>query len=130
MDVPFGILKKDVLLEIAKYIKNYVIEEKQGQSFFTKWAAKMIKAHTQCIRRLHRSYNIGKTIRACLTRQSHQNISCNKRNSQTTHKEKFGIQVPQTMWLALLLDKQNGNNKWGDAIAKEMEGKKRLDVFE
>jgi hypothetical protein len=28
------------------------------------------------------------------------------------------------------LDKQNKNTKWADAIAKEMEGMKRLDVFE
>lgn len=28
------------------------------------------------------------------------------------------------------MDKRNGNTKWGDAIAKEMEGLMRLDVFE
>src|SRR5688572_26819365 len=90
---------------------------------------KMIKAHTRCVRRLHRSYNIGKTIRTCQTRQSQQKILWSKRNSQMTHREKFGIQVPQKTQLALLLDKENGNNKWGDTTAKEMEGMKRLDIF-
>jgi hypothetical protein len=75
LEVPFGILKKDVPLELAKYIKNYVIEEKRGKGFFMEWSTRMLKTHSRCIKRLHRSYNIGKTMRVCHTRRAHQNIS-------------------------------------------------------
>jgi hypothetical protein len=68
LEVPFGILKKDVPLELAKYIKNYVIEEKRGKGFFMEWSTKMLKMHSQCVKRLHHSYNIGKTMRVCHTR--------------------------------------------------------------
>ena len=49
-------------------------------------------------------------------------ISLVKRRSvrflKKTHK--FGIRVPRTVDEALRLDKENGNTKWADAIAKEM----------
>ena len=69
-------------------------------------------------------------MRVCHTRQAHQNISQNQRNLAIQGREKFGIDIPQNTRQALLLDKQNKNTKWADAIAKEMEGMKRLDVFE
>lgn len=62
MDVPFPILKKDVPIEIAQYVRLYVIDEKRN-GFYNEWATKVIKNHTRCVRRLHRTYNIGMTLR-------------------------------------------------------------------
>ncbi len=45
-------------------------------------------------------------------------------------REKFGIKIPNNTKQALLFDKLNGNNKWGDAIAKEMAGLERLKCFQ
>ena len=44
-------------------------------------------------------------------------------------KEKFGIPIPRNTHEALLFDKQNGNTKWADAIAKEMTGLDHLKAF-
>ena len=42
-----------------------------------------------------------------------------KRYHKRTHK--FGIEIPKSVKRALEIDKENGNNCWRDAIAKEME---------
>jgi len=34
---------------------------------------------------------------------------------------KFGVEVPRTFEDVIRLDKENGNTKWADARAKEME---------
>eukprot|EP00957_Ditylum_brightwellii_P211062 15365713-Ditylum_brightwellii.AAC.2 len=44
-------------------------------------------------------------------------------------REKFGIRVPKSTREAMLLDKANGDNKWGDTIVKEMSTLERLCVF-
>ena len=44
--------------------------------------------------------------------------SVNKQYHKRTHK--FGIEIPRTVERALQIDKENGNNLWRDAIAKEM----------
>ena len=51
-------------------------------------------------------------------RQDRIIASVNKRYHKRTHK--FGIEIPKTVERALQIDKENGNNLWRDAIAKEM----------
>ena len=57
-------------------------------------------------------------------------ISRNKRNAKNKKKEKFGIKILNSTTEALLLDKANRDDKWGEAIAKEMGALERLNVFE
>eukprot|EP00957_Ditylum_brightwellii_P142481 10855411-Ditylum_brightwellii.AAC.1 len=57
-------------------------------------------------------------------------ISRNARNQKKKTKEKFGIKIPKSTREALLLNRANGDNKWGKAIAKEMNALERLCVFE
>ena len=45
-------MKKDVQVELARYIQVYGIDEK-WKSFYTEWANKGIKDYTQCVQRLH-----------------------------------------------------------------------------
>ena len=44
-------------------------------------------------------------------------------------KEKLGVKIPRNMKEALLFDKENKNNKWMDAVAKEIDALKRLNFF-
>ena len=44
--------------------------------------------------------------------------------------EKFGIRIPINTIQALQFDKENGNTKWAEAIAKEMTSLDKLGCFE
>jgi hypothetical protein len=47
VEIPFSVLKKDVPLECAKYIRNYVVDSTtQRAGTYTEWANKMLKQHT------------------------------------------------------------------------------------
>jgi len=48
---------------------------------------------------------------------------------KSTVEEQFGIKIPRSTREALLFDRENGNNKWAEAMAKEMAGLERLGVF-
>ena len=56
-------------------------------------------------------------------------MSKNQRNAQNKHRKKFGIKIPNTTKEALQFDREAGNNKWAEAIAKEMDNLNRLNVF-
>ena len=111
VEVPFAVLKKDVPLELAKYIRDKVLEDRRN-GHYNEWAKKMLRSHARCVRRLYRSYNVGATIRAQRARRANKNrVSKNMRNDQRGSKVKFGIKVPHNTREALLMDKQNGNSK-------------------
>jgi hypothetical protein len=130
IEVPFGVLKKDVPLELAKYVRDHVLDEKRN-GHYNQWAKKTIQTHGRCVRRLYRSYNIDKAVRVNRTRRATKNrTSKNARNAKIQDRVKYDIRVPRNTREALLLDKQNKNTKWADAIAKEMTALNRLDVFE
>ena len=57
-DIPFTILKKDVPLELAKYIRNKVVESRR-KGYYNMWALNFIKNHSRAVRRLYRIYNVG-----------------------------------------------------------------------
>ena len=130
LTVPFQILKKDVPVELAKYIRDKVVEDKRG-GFHNTWAKNTLKMHAKGIRRLYRIFNIDKT---CRTRRAKANrMSKNARTEQETkftNQVKMGIKIPRNTREALLFDRENKNNFWADAIMKEMTGLQRLNVFE
>ena len=75
-------------------------------------------------------FNIEKTY--CTRRAKMNRMSKNERNEKESmfqNKIKMGIKVPRNIQEALLFDKENGNTKWADAIMKEMEGLRCLNVF-
>eukprot|EP00957_Ditylum_brightwellii_P054134 4100540-Ditylum_brightwellii.AAC.1 len=51
------------------------------------------------------------------------------KNKKKGAQEKFGIQIPWYAREALLLDKENKNNNWVEAILKEMSVLDQLNVF-
>ena len=57
-------------------------------------------------------------------------LSRNKINERKKQRTKFGIKVPNSVKEALLLDSQNKNTLWADAIKKEMTALDKAGVFE
>ena len=85
-----------------------------------------MKKHAKTVRRLYKIHGINSKLRenddqylkSVIKRMKNQNVT------------KFGIKIPQNVKEALLFDKINKNTKWADAIAKEMEALRKLNVFE
>jgi hypothetical protein len=130
LDVPFTILKKDVPLELARYIRAKVIDAIR-HGFYNTWAKQTLKNHNRCVRRLYHVYNVDSVLR---TRRAAFNnttrVSRNTRNAKEKKKEKFGIRIPRNTKEALIFDKENNNSLWAETIAKEMDALHRLDCFE
>jgi hypothetical protein len=52
--------------------------------------------------------------------QRKDKLSINARNAINKKREKFGIKIPNNVKDSLLLDRENRNSKWAEAISKEM----------
>ena len=66
-EISFPQLKKDRPLEVAKYIRKEVVEEKRGGPHEL-WAKNIIKNATRTIRRLSNHYNIDRFFRLRATK--------------------------------------------------------------
>ena len=53
IEVPFIILKKDVHIELARYVDNYIIEASRRKVVYNAWSTKVIKGHTRAVKRLY-----------------------------------------------------------------------------
>ena len=89
---PLGLMKKDRPIELARFIRNKVVEAKRGR-WYEKWAKGILKQSNRTLRRLHGHYN---------TRRIHRlsNIKTIKirrisRNKRTQNKEKeLNLELP------------------------------------
>jgi hypothetical protein len=54
LTVPFPILKWDVPLEVAHFIRDNVVEDKRG-GYYNTWAKHTLKAHARGVWRLYRA---------------------------------------------------------------------------
>ena len=50
--IPFKILKKDLPIELARYVKNYVVEASRWKGIYNAWYIKVLKGHTRAVKRL------------------------------------------------------------------------------
>ena len=83
------------------------------------------------IRRMNRHNNIGRTMRLQLCKEMKvRRISKNQRTLKNKNRTKFGITVSNNVRHALLLDKQNNNQAWSEAILKEMNALTKAGVWE
>ena len=89
--VPLNILKEQIPVEIAEYAVTHSIAQEPAFSWWVPFTLKK------------RDFIIS---------------AVNKRYHKTTHK--YGIRIPKSVDEAHQIDKENGNTKWADAIAKEM----------
>ncbi len=130
IDVPFPVLKVDAPINVAKYIRDHVIESKRN-GFYNRWAKLTLRNTARSLRRFSSITGNGEPFRVRRTPGvSKQRVSRNTRNSKKANREKFGIRIPNNIKEALLFDSQNGDTKWADAIAKEMQALERLNCFE
>ena len=130
-EVPFNLFQKDCPMETAKYIRNNVVESKRG-GIYENWAKKTIETSERTIRRLSSCYDVDKFIRVRKNIDISlklRRVSRNKRNGKVKNKEKFGINIPNSVKEALTLDRINKNNLWAQAITKEMEGLNNANCF-
>lgn len=97
-------IKQDDPVTLAQYAKDKKLTDQIGW----KWARRYLKNPKRFIR---------------ITRQIH----LTKRQSGPIYK--FGVQVPRNVKEAILLDQQNKNTLWQDAIKKEMDKIVEYKVF-
>ena len=108
-DVPFSLIKKDRPIETAKHIKYEVVDNKRGGRY-EQWAKKILVRAQRVIRRLHRHYNISRTLRLDTYKEiKMRKLSKNQQNKRKKNRAKFGIEVPNNVRHVLLLDRKNGN---------------------
>ena len=141
MDMPLKKLKKDEPLACAKHIHKCTAENRRGHRPLNEWASQTIKLHSSMIRRIARinpsmeslietqSARMVRDMVLNTIRKTKATLSRNQRNFRNKNREKFGIRIPNTIAEALQFDREAGNNKWAEAIAKEMNNLNRLDVF-
>jgi hypothetical protein len=151
IDAPFKRLKVDEPVACAKYIKEWIAEKRHGDRSdrpLNDWADRTIKQHAITTRRMNKidpdwrskhedsntdlvrqilQFKLKRRIRALKTKK--KGPSRNQRWQAMKNKEKFGIKIPNTIEEALEFDRQAGNTKWADAIAKEMGSLDHLNVF-
>ena len=129
-DVPFWLLKKDRPIETAKHIRHKVVENKRGGRY-EQWAKEVLMRAQRIIRRLHRHHNISRTMRLDAYKEiKMRRLSKNQQNKRKKNRMKFGIEVPNNVRHALLLDRKNGNKAWAEAISKEMTALENAGVWE
>eukprot|EP00957_Ditylum_brightwellii_P058693 4451394-Ditylum_brightwellii.AAC.1 len=124
MDISFNIMKKDNPVVFAQYIKEYVVDALQRNSVYSTWANKLLKQNGRVVQRNRQTRELtwGKILdKEAIPPGIKKKISRNKRSAKNKKKEKCGIKIPNSTREALLLDKANKDNKWGEAIAKEIE---------
>eukprot|EP00957_Ditylum_brightwellii_P039440 2983713-Ditylum_brightwellii.AAC.1 len=58
MEVPFNILKKDIPMDLVRYIKRHVVEKSQRKGVFNEWATKTLKMNNRVIKRMQCAHDI------------------------------------------------------------------------
>eukprot|EP00957_Ditylum_brightwellii_P116358 8875569-Ditylum_brightwellii.AAC.1 len=61
--VPFGIMKKDEPISLAKYIKGYVVELSRQEGTFNVWSTKVLKRNARAMRQLYQIREVNKAFR-------------------------------------------------------------------
>ena len=128
-DSDFGEVKRDRPIELARYIRNEVVESKRG-GFYETWAQNALKSANRTIRRMAQYHNIDRLMR--LRHVKSIKLRRQSRNTRTKNKGKrvkFGLKIPNNTREALIIDAENGNNLWADAIAKEMGALEKANCF-
>ena len=131
-EAPFGLIKKDRPVELARFIRENVVESKRG-GWYEKWSKSVLKNANRTLRRMHRMYRTDRISRMVnmlnVKELNMRRISRNKRVTKQKKRTKYGISVPNSVKEALELDIINKNTLWGDAMVKEMMALEKAKVF-
>ena len=122
-----------------------MVNASSRKSPFDTCAVKVLKGHTRDIRSLHhvkdiyRGYRLEMDRRAMkqafkekpkISRALKSKMPRNDHNKGKKYREKFGYKITNNSRKELLLDKNNGNTLWSEAIVKEMTELEKLSVFQ
>jgi hypothetical protein len=112
-------LKKDDPLRLACLIHNHPVE-RLCSGYWNEWSKNTLANISKNIRRIRSTYDQGNFhyMRAHISHIRH----LNKRKYTRKRKTQFCIFVPTDVYDAMVLDKDNNNNKWQESIQKEMGG--------
>jgi hypothetical protein len=80
LTVPFPILKRDVPLEVARFIHDNVVEDKRG-GYYSTWAKHTRKAHARGVKHLYRACNIDSLY--CVYRMRRAKTNRMSKNART-----------------------------------------------
>ena len=94
MDVPFNILKKDVPVELARYVRNFVVEQDRRKGYYNGWALEILKNHTRAIHCLYWLFATDVIHRSHCTWRAKKNREGPKaKMSKNTRKGKIGSKI-------------------------------------
>eukprot|EP00957_Ditylum_brightwellii_P210502 15365052-Ditylum_brightwellii.AAC.4 len=62
VEVPFGIMKKDEPILLAKYIKRYAVESSRWNGTFNVWATKILKENARAISQQYQIREVDKAF--------------------------------------------------------------------
>ena len=54
IEVPFIILKKDLPIELVRYVNNCVVEASRQKVLYNSWSTKVLKGQTRAVKNLYR----------------------------------------------------------------------------
>ena len=84
--VHIPILKRDVPVEVARFIRDKVIEDKRG-GYYNTWAKSTLKAHSRGVRRLYHAYRIDSNVSSVPNKASESKSHVQERQNGTRNDE-------------------------------------------
>ena len=98
---------------------------------YNTWSRETIKSSVKLIRSRHMDHGImWNNDRLKDTPNVLTKVRKVKKGRVHERKIKFGMEIPSHVRHAIDIDKTNKNQKWGEAISKEMDALERLGCFE
>ena len=132
---PYENLKEDHPQLVASYLiaHNCSRRKKGSRDVNLSWGKKTLQDYNRAIRRITRLYDsyLDENNDAYSVRRSVINKGKRKRKPfREKPRYKYGVKIPQNVKEALEFDKENGNNKWAEAMKLEIQSLNNLECFE
>jgi hypothetical protein len=150
--VSFDDLKTEAPYMLAQYVLRNKVGSRSGKASpagkIMDWARNHLDSHRRLILRVRRTYGMSgqfsdeskwESLRFTpmpesekapkRVRVARKKSGRNRLKRQVMGTLKYGIRVPRNVKQALLMDQENGNTHWHDAIKKEMDALLERGVF-
>ncbi len=113
------LIQHDDPARLAHYIRDNPVERLRN-GFWSQWAARTLQAisnSTSRIRRMYSNVKLGDTYYPYSRR-----VIRRKKIYPIKMQTFMGVEIPRNSKEAIYLDKKNGDNKWGEAMGREIGG--------
>ncbi len=126
--IPVGLIQSDDPLKLARHIRDNPVERTQT-GYWNTWARETINDIGNMTRKLQRMYkNISKTD-VCYP-FSRRTVRRKKKQYPIQMQTFLGVEIPRSVHEAISLDKKNQDDKWSNAMKREIEGIQEHGTFE